>query len=197
MSTCVHEQVIEFVYFGCVAYFPSALCHKTTEATKQPLWPSPHPQALETSLWGVSCLNAGKRRIYLAKNGARAGDVQVESSWQVWLWLVLHDGGVIQPCLWEGEFVQTFSPFFPPSPFSLNLSPSIWSGWSQRPHHWCLASSLFDPPALLGTDTAVQQHAHCASPFTPPPPACRYKYEESKTGCFCTTFLIPATLGML
>ena len=33
----------------------------------------------------------------------------------------------------------------------LTLTPSIWSWWSQRPHHRCLASSLFDPMAQLGT----------------------------------------------
>lgn len=89
---------------------------------------------------------------------------------------------------------KTFSPFFPPSP---SLPPS---GVDEVRDHitgvWPPVSLILLPQ--LGTHTAVQQHAHCASPFTlPPPPACRYRYKESKASCFSTTYLISASLGML
>lgn len=152
---CVCERAIEFIYSVCVAYFPSALRHKTTLASKQPF------AAAITSagnLWGVSCHNANiwvrceaiKRGIHLTELGTRAGNVQVEWSWQVWLWLVLHHGGVIQSCLSErGREVcsDLLSPL--PHPLSLHLE------WMKSGTTSLVFGSLILPPRLAHTHSCT------------------------------------------
>lgn len=78
----------------------------------------------DANIW-VRC-EAIKRGIHLSGFETWAGNVQVESSWQVWLWLVLHHGGVIQSCLVAGRICSNLlslmlcqSPLT--SPLSLHL----------------------------------------------------------------------------
>lgn len=130
--------------------------------------------------------------------GTQAVNVQVESSWRVWHWLVLHDGGVIQACLWEGDFVQTFSPSFPSLVLCLSPSPLLPpSGVDEVRDHisgvWP-SVCLILPLSLAFTHRCTTAYPLC---LFFPLPACRYKYKESKASCFSVIYSISASLGML